>query len=196
MKSGPLRLVTLAMMTAVLIPFAGMIRAAEAEPPIDPVRGRQLMQKSSRGETLTPEEQAYLERVKQEIRTRSAGKRPGAAPPPLRIEANTNDWSALVPITDLTGLYKGEDGGLYGDGRNEPPEAHRAAHLKESARVRPLDANGQASEDGNIGLISIGFSNTSIEWEAFKRVADADPQKSSRVIIELNPISVPARCRL
>jgi hypothetical protein len=43
------------------------------EPPIDPARGRLLMQKSSGGETLTPEEQAYLERVKQEIRKRAAG---------------------------------------------------------------------------------------------------------------------------
>jgi hypothetical protein len=96
---------------------------------------------------------------------------------------NTNDWSALVPITDLTTPYQGEDGGLYGGGRNEPPEAHRTAHLQESGKVRPLDAAGAPFADGKIGLITIGFSNPSIESEDFKRTADADPQKSPRVVI-------------
>ena len=161
-------------------------RTAESEPPIDPVRGRQLMQKSSRGETLTPEEQAYLERVKQEIRKRAAGKRSGAAPKDATsrpVAVSTNDWSALVPITDMTAPYKGEDGGLYGGGTNEPPEAHRAAYMKESEKIRPLDVEGRPAADGKIGLITIGFSNTSIESEDFKRTADADPQKSPRVVI-------------
>ena len=153
--------------------------SAERKPPIDPVYGRQLMQKSSRGETLTAEEQAYLERVKQEIRKRVAGQRP--ATPPAAM--GTNDWSALVPITDMTAPYKGEDGGLYGGGSNEPPPAHRAAYLKESEKIRPLDAEGCLSADGRIGLITIGFSNTSIESEDFKRTADNDPEKSPRVVI-------------
>ena len=151
--------------------------------PIDPARGRELMQKSSRGEVLTSEEQAYLERVKQAIRERSAA---GAAAPgitPKPITPNTADWSALIPITDLTVPYKGEDGGLYGGGRNDPPEAHRTAHLQESLKIRPLDASGAPSADGKIGLITIGFSNTSIESEDFKRTADADPQKSPQVVI-------------
>jgi hypothetical protein len=65
----------------------------------------------------------------------------------------------------MTTPYKGEDGGLYGSGQNEPPAAHRAAYLKESEQIRPLDARGQPSADGKIGLISIGFSNSSIGWE-------------------------------
>jgi len=144
------------------------------EPPIDPVRGRALMEKFSRGETLTPEEQAYLDRVRQAIRER-AGVR--------QMPLGTNDWSALVPLTDLSARYKGEDGGLYGGGQNEPPPAHRAAHLQESDKIRPLDANGDPAAEGKIGLITIGFSNTSIESEDFKRAADADPQKSPRVVI-------------
>lgn len=44
----------------------------QAEQPIDVQRGKELMRKSQAGETLTPEEQAYLERVKQEIRKRTA----------------------------------------------------------------------------------------------------------------------------
>jgi hypothetical protein len=162
-------------------------RAADTEPPIDPVRGRALVQKASRGEALTTEEQAYLDRVKQAIRERAAGKQPGPVPQAAAARpsapAGMADWSGLVPLTDLVTPYKGEDGGLYGGGNNEPPAAHRAAHLKESEKIRPLDANGQPSTDGKIGLIAIGFSNTSIESEDFKRAADADSQKSPRVVI-------------
>lgn len=74
-------------------------------------------------------------------------------------------------------------GGLYGGWKNEPPPAHRAAHLIESAKIQPLDTGGEPSENGKIGLITIGFSNTSIESEGFKRAADADTQKSPRVIV-------------
>ena len=163
--------------------FVMFSQARAQDPPIDPIRGRQLMGKSSRGETLTPEEQAYLERVKLAIRERAAGRQPGSAPAPAArpIEANPDDWKGLVPITDMTAPYKGEDGGLYGGGRNLPPEAHRATHLRESGKIRPLDANGDPSDDGRIGLITIGFSNTSIESEDFKRAADADPRKSPKV---------------
>jgi len=169
-----------------LLVCVGAQFALAAEPPIDVEHGKQLMRKFQAGETLTPEEQAYLDRVRQEIRKRAAGKRSGpsskgAAPRPFVV--STNDWSALVPITEMTSSYKGEDGGLYGGGKNEPPEAHRVAHLKESDKIRPLDANGQPADDGKIGLITIGFSNPSIESEDFKRVADADPQKSPRVVL-------------
>jgi hypothetical protein len=163
------------------------LRAAENEAPIDPVRGHQLMEKASHGETLTTDEQAYLDRVKAEIRRRAAMKAaPQATPPagaPSQPAASAADWSALVPITELTAPYKGEDGGLYGGGRNEPPEKHRAAHLRESEKILPLDAEGKSAADGKIGLITIGFSNTSIESEDFKRAADADPQKSPNVVI-------------
>ncbi|HWH68205.1 MAG TPA: hypothetical protein VNT26_02415 [Candidatus Sulfotelmatobacter sp.] len=40
------------------------------ETPIDPARGRALMQKWQRGEPLSQEESAYLNRVRQEIRRR------------------------------------------------------------------------------------------------------------------------------
>src|ERR1041384_6446493 len=183
--------ISLLPLIAMLSAVTANVAAADAEPPIDVQRGRQLMEKSSRGETLTPDEQAYLDRVKKTIRERAAGKPPAGKQPggatkaaaARPIEVSTNDWSALVPITDLTAPYQGEDGGLYGGGRNEPPAAHRAAYLKESGKIRPLDANGEPSDGGKIGLITIGFSNPSIESEDFKRTADSDAQKSPRVVI-------------
>ena len=160
------------------------VRADDA--PIDPVRGRELMQKASRGDSLTADEQAYLDRVKRAIRERAMGKQPGATPSAgttRTFSANPDDWKSLVPITDMTAPYKGEDGGLYGGGKNEPPEAHRAAHLRETEKIVPRDASGEPSPEGKIGLITIGFSNPNIESEDFKRTADADPQKSPCVVI-------------
>jgi len=220
------------LLLGVVLMAAGPNRAAaqsEKLSPIDPVRGRQLMQKASSGEKLTDEEQVYLERVKQAIRERAAKGQPAAPPDGIdvqrvrklmertqagekleaedqayldrarqimrqRQQGGTNspsatrpvapsDWIGLVPLTDMTTGYKGEDGGLYGGGKNEPPAEHRAAHLKESEQIRPLDANGKPADDGKIGLITIGFSNTPIESEDFKRTADADPRKSPRVVI-------------
>ena len=172
---------------APLLLAVSFLTAADTEPPIDVQRGRALMEKSKRGETLTAEEQAYFERVKMVIRERAMGKQPGATPPSGATRpvapVNTNDWSALIPITDLTAPYKGEDGGLYGGGKNKPPAAHRTAHLKETEKIVPRDANGEPASDGKIGFITIGFSNPSIESEDFKRTADADPQKSPRVTI-------------
>lgn len=172
-----------------IVTRSSALRSAEAEP-IDPARGRALMQKAGAGEPLTPEEQAYLERVKQVIRERAKNKQGNAAPdakakaaPRPPVAANPAEWSGLVAITDMTAPYKGEDGGLYGGGRNEPPPAHRAAHLAISKTIQPLDASGRPATDGKIGLITIGFSNTSIESEDFKRAADADAQKSPQVVI-------------
>jgi hypothetical protein len=91
----------------------------------------------------------------------------------------------LKPLTDMTAedRYKGEDGGLYGGGKNEPPEAQRAAALAESKRITPLDETGKPSKDGKIVLLSLGMSNTAGEWVTFKELADRDPQKSPQVVM-------------
>lgn len=181
MRPFPVRKHVVSYFAASLLALS-VARAADAA--IDPVRGRQLMEKANRGETLTDEERAYLERVRQAIRERTAGqkgKAPAAAARP--IVANPADWSALVPLTDMTAPYKGEDGGLYGGGRNEPPPALRAAESKEAEKIVPRNARGEPAAGGKIGFITIGFSNPSIETEDFKRVADADAQKSADVVI-------------
>lgn len=89
------------------------------------------------------------------------------------------------PLTEMTASdrYKGEDGGLYGGGRNEPPEALAAAAKKETAKIVPLDVSGKPSSGGKIGLVSISMSNATQEYSKFKQIADADPQKSPRVAV-------------
>jgi len=79
--------------------------------------------------------------------------------------------------------YKGEDGGLYGGGQNEPPDAHPAAARKEAAKIVPLDKAGRPAEGGTVALVSISMSNATQEFSFFKTVADADPDKSPRLTI-------------
>ncbi|MCX7013806.1 MAG: hypothetical protein NTW86_14850 [Candidatus Sumerlaeota bacterium] len=66
--------------------------------------------------------------------------------------------------------YKGEDGGLYGQGRNAPPKEHLEAALREAKAIRPLDKNGDPSADGKIGFFSMGMSNTTQEFRMFLEV--------------------------
>jgi len=158
---------------------------AGADAQIDTARVRRLMEQSRAGQSLSPQDQAYLDHAREVMRARQGqGKgakanQPGAKERP----ASTTDWSSLVPITDLTGKYKGEDGGLYGAGRNTPPESHYAAYLKESEKIQPLDAEGRPSKDGKIGLITIGFSNTHLISMELVKEADADPDKSPHVVV-------------
>jgi hypothetical protein len=91
----------------------------------------------------------------------------------------------LMPLNEMGAddTYKGEDGGLYGRGRNDPPEDHQAAARAETERIVPLDRDGKPSTDGRIGLISISMSNATQEFSEFKKIADSDPDKSPRLTI-------------
>jgi hypothetical protein len=71
-----------------------------------------------------------------------------------------------IPLTDMgSSLYLGQfSGGLYANGANEPPAEHRAAGLSAAANIRPLDTNGNPSANGKIVMISVGMSNTTMEF--------------------------------
>jgi hypothetical protein len=109
---------------------------------------------------LTPEERAHLQ---------SNGK------------INRQEWLAahparestgLIPLPDLgTGMYKGEQGGLYPGGGNTPPASHLKAGLALAKTIVPLDADGHPSSDGKIVMISIGMSNTTMKFQMFQQLA-------------------------
>jgi len=108
-----------------------------------------------------------------------------AAAPGLASDC-TRTKTGLVPLTDLgAGLYKNQyQGGLYPGGANVRPAAHEAAGLRLAAQVVPRDAQGNPDPaNGRIVLLSIGMSNTTIEFSGFKAIADADPQKNPRLTI-------------
>ncbi len=91
----------------------------------------------------------------------------------------------LKPLTEMTAddRYKGEDGGLYGGGKNQPPVTHFRIARAETAKIEPLDAGGKPSPAGTIGLISISMSNATLEFSLFKQLADQDAKKSPQVTI-------------
>ncbi len=90
----------------------------------------------------------------------------------------------LIPLSDLgTGNYKGFEGGLYPGGRNQPPSPYLESGLARTRRIRPLNRAGQPDANGDVVLLSIGMSNTTMEYSQFKRAADADPQKNPRLKI-------------
>jgi hypothetical protein len=109
------------------------------------------------------------------------GKAPDAKGGPWKEQPSTG----MVPLTEMaaSAKYKGEDGGLYGAGRNEPPKEHQQAAQEALKQIKPLDATGKPAADGKIVFISLGMSNTAGEFMIFKEIADADPQKSPSVQI-------------
>jgi hypothetical protein len=145
---------------------------------IDFNRARQLRQRMLQGEKLTAEERSYLERARAAFQQKAVK---GAAGPRLTVR----DSIGVTPLTDLSGKarYKGNDGGLYGDGRNEPPETHLQAALLAASQIQPLDEKGKPDADGKIGFVSVGMSNTTQEFQAFKRLAQVDPARSPRVAL-------------
>ena len=166
------------------------ILAADPEP-VDFNRAQQLLNKSKQGAKLSSEDQAYLDRAKAARRRGQGGKaakggEKGKAggghptPPPPR------ESTGLIPLDQMTAQdnYKGQDGGLYGGGKNQPPAAHLKAALAEARKIVPLDEGGKPSPKGKIVLLSLGMSNTTMEYSVFKKLADADPAKSPLVAIE------------
>jgi hypothetical protein len=110
---------------------------------------------------------------------KAGAKRPDAPPPPP-----PRNSIGVKPLTELGDeKYKGETGGLYGNGHNEPPPEQQQAATKAAARIQPLDAQGKPSASGKIGLLGVGMSNTTQEFSTFKKLADSDPQKSDKVAI-------------
>jgi hypothetical protein len=142
--------------------------------PIDIERVKELYKKSKRGDKLTPEEQKYLDRALKQLKEGKADEKRKEQPS-----------TGLKPLTEMTAKdrYKGEDGGLYGGGNNEPPKAHQSAAQEALKKITPLDARGKPSKEGKIVFISLGMSNTAGEFRLFKELADRDVEKSSAVLL-------------
>ncbi len=101
------------------------------------------------------------------------------------------------PLLELKGAeYCGEEGGLYPGGQNHPPPEHYGAGLERIAKVVPRGPDGAPAEDGKIGLIGIGLSNTNSEFQVFMHLVSefeavnpalvvvngAQPRKSAEIM--------------
>lgn len=73
--------------------------------------------------------------------------------------------SLAVPLNDLgSGTYLGFEGGLYPEGSNSMPAKHAEEGLERARAIQPLNRDGQAHPDGRYVFLSIGMSNTSMEF--------------------------------
>ena len=94
------------------------------------------------------------------------------------------DLTKLVPLTELgAGKYQGFEGGLYPGGSNARPEKHEAAGLAMAKSIQPLGPDGKPTPNGKIVLLCVGMSNTTMEFTAFMRVANADKDKDPNVVL-------------
>ncbi|EDY17922.1 hypothetical protein CfE428DRAFT_4661 [Chthoniobacter flavus Ellin428] len=156
-----------------------------ADAPFDWQKAREIFQRAQNGAQLTPDDQKILDEAK---RRHAAGENPNGQPQnPQNPQKNQQPLppppTNLVPLTELTGKYQDQDGGLYGGGKNDPPAA-LAAHAKQAlVQIRPLNAEGKPAADGKIVMVSLGMSNTTMEFSAFKRIADTDPRKAPNLVI-------------
>ena len=90
----------------------------------------------------------------------------------------------ITPLTDLgTSLYKGQQGGLYPGGQNVPPRGHLESGLRIARTIVPLNAEGNPDPDGKIVLISVGYSNWTMEFSVFAPQAMADPERNPRTLV-------------
>ena len=92
--------------------------------------------------------------------------------------------TGLIPLTELgSGFYQGKQGGLYPDGSNSYPAAHLEAGLQIANSIQPRKANGKPKKKGSIVLLSIGMSNTTMEFSTFKRMADSDTGLNPKLVV-------------
>lgn len=101
-----------------------------------------------------------------------------------QAEANCGVTSVgFTPLMDLgTGTYKGMSGGLYPSGAKSPPAEYLANGVEAANAVQPLNGEGLPhATRGKIVLLSIGMSNTKLEYEAFRSLAQKDPERDPSV---------------
>jgi len=170
-----------------LLLFAAVSSVSTGQDSFDRSKVKELYEKSKRGDKLTAEEQKYLDRAIRELKksndTKSNASKPVA--PDSDEKRQEQRSTGLKPLIEMTAddRYKGEDGGLYGGGKNEPPKSHQLFAQEAQKKIAPLGEQGKPSKNGKIVFISLGMSNTFGEFRMFKELADRDEQKSPDVLL-------------
>ena len=91
-------------------------------------------------------------------------------------------WSqsfVAKPLNDLgADKYKGFQGGLYEKGSNQIPADHDAAGLVLAEQVKPIR--------GKFVFLSIGMSNTAMEFMTFQSIAESDSHVNHSTLAIIN----------
>src|SRR3989304_6125931 len=100
---------------------------------------------------------------------------------PALTDLGAGEYMRITDTDPLTYAATGIIGGLYTGGSNTRPVGHQSAGLTAASQITPLDSSGASDANGKIGMISIGMSNTSMEYGTFMTLANADPLKNPKV---------------
>lgn len=102
-----------------------------------------------------------------------------------------NYQSVASPLTELgnsdyirmDGTSTGFKGGLYPNGENTRPTNHEQSGIAIADTILPVDINGNYDpKKGKIIFLSIGMSNTNLEFETFQQMAKEDPDTNSKIL--------------
>jgi hypothetical protein len=108
-------------------------------------------------------------------------------PPALRPAPAPVDTTESIPLTDLVGMtYLRQPGGLYGDGRNDPPAAWLEAAAGELGGIVPRDRLGRPDPGGRVGLVALGQSTARMFFGAFQRLQRERDALVSPALVAVN----------
>ncbi|MBI1349434.1 hypothetical protein GC163_24470 [bacterium] len=96
--------------------------------------------------------------------------------------------TGLVPINELVGQSYLDifPGGLYPDGSNSVPDSHAQEGMARAGTVQPLDSGGHPDPNGVAVLLSVGLSNTTLEFSRFRTDAFAHPDVNTDYLVLAN----------
>ena len=94
-----------------------------------------------------------------------------------------NDLGASAYVR-MDGQVTEFTGGLYPGGSNSRPDAHEAAGQALAAMIVPLGTDGQPDPaEGRIALVSLGMSNTQMEFQRFMDRVHRDLEVNPQVVL-------------
>jgi hypothetical protein len=199
MRPRPMKCALKVIACGMFVLSLSMSGVSKGQDSIDGNRVKELYEKSKRRDKLNPDEQRYLDRALQDLKAN--GKPPMDVP-----NAAAGKWEKTIyvgpvkqlleerkeqqsvgykPLTEMSATNKhfGEEGGLYGSRKNEPPAAHQQAAQEAVKQIIPLNPQGKRSKDGKIVFVCLGMSNTGAEFFRFQQKVDKDPAKPAHLIL-------------
>jgi hypothetical protein len=185
MKRTSILVLTLALVAAGQQPGQMPPRAdaARSDPQADAKRFADIVARHQRGEQIDPADVRWAMQYQREHQQGAGPDSPSVVA--WRETHPSRESTGLVPLPDLgKGTYQGEEGGLYPNGEKSPPPAHLGAGRALARQIAPLDGNGQKSNDGKIVFLSIGMSNTTMEFQAFQKLAAREKLNPNLVIVD------------
>jgi hypothetical protein len=180
--------ITRSILTAALL--LPLIAGAQSNPDADAKRLSEIKARHEHGQPVSDEDRQWAMQYMAAHGGQKGVQKKKKASGPTQADGEwakshpPRESTGLLPLADLgKGTYQGEQGGLYPGGGNAVPPAHLKAGLALARQIKPLDKDGHPSPGGKIVFLSIGYSNTTMEFQHFQKVAAADKELNPKLVI-------------